>query len=1310
MSDSTLRITFALPDEGRLPDPGALSEESREALASAWQQAAERRNPATAGGQQERGRQDAGRPRQETGQRQAPGWPEAPASPRRPSDTPQGPASGAHQGPSVGPAPRVPLQPGQPLDRTPTGPGPVQDHSPGGPGPAQNGPARNGTAPGSGHHGDPRGRAPVAPHPHTASQSPPAPPSPPATPPAAAQVVPDGAAAFILVPDADGYLLPDVLLELVGPPAHLTAHLPAQVEVQQPEGERLPGLLTNALARSWSAGGHGTFPVDGPRRISHGARLPLFAVHPHGSATASGRDTRPLSVTVSWRVQYTGPTTQGTAHASAVLRLWPPGLPAPAPRPHSAEYLVLRKPERWVEGLAAAVDFGTTASTVTLLGRAHTGGQVDAHQAAALARQLSALTAPPDDAPRAWRSALEALRAGQLEIGGPSGRTLGGSEALTQLDNLAVATRVLLWVEEVRATAEEQELRDWLVEQLHRVVTATVRTPALDLHQLAAVEFGYGQGTTPTRAPATSLREVHGNQDRPGVSRARGLAFELTPEETEGITGIKRKLLTTPGGRASEQGPTPVHLAQHVYHLLADRAERVAHGEDTGTPGHLSAVLLTFPTSATPAARTQLVELVQRGLSVPHVELLIDEGLAAGLYFVMRDLTANLDVGLEALRAASRPVPGEPDTWRSIMLVVDIGGGTTDIALLDLVLRDLTPALDPADRFTSGRAYMLEPRILGTIGHGQLGGDLLTLLVLYWVKATLLDKVGRGDPDHTGEPLSARVARQAGGHREHLVSSEVRELLRRELPTHWRELGRDLEDAEEAQQREAGFSTLWRLAERVKRALGEENGDTGLTEDELADLRQRFEPLKGLAGPVVFSQDEFRDLIEPFVRQAAEMAAGLVSDAFRRMSAHAGDRAGRAGGSGATDAAPYLDQVVLAGRSSTMAAVRRAVNHALRRADHLHGKVTRKVEWNPERLEVETGFLAKQATSLGAAWLHRVRGRVGAFGTGSGGLIHSELSIVTQGLFSCLPCDFVLQGLAAMGVELFSSGTPFEQLGPDGSLGLASPWRPVVRTPSVIRPRAGSSPIPWGILEVENRARRAGCDLSSPAWDFDHGAEMRFRIRVDERLNLTAEFRHGPRQHYWLPDDPTTDGRGALALNNRAGLRFAAHQPMVRVPGDICAASEAWGSPGCVLRDVFPAEEGEAGAPLLTYFPDLFHLGARPDPLVEPTPGRIAELHLSEQAHATEFLYFYVRDPGGGDPVFLDKLPVPAANPHAQSSPVRVTLDARGELRLHRGALRMPEAESFVEAEQRPGWVYCVPMEITAREYQSGWDPDSGEH
>ncbi|MFE0516494.1 hypothetical protein ACFW2E_43190, partial [Streptomyces sp. NPDC058964] len=1051
----------------------------------------------------------------------------------------------------------------------------------------------------------------------------------------------------------------------------------------------------------------------------HGARLPLFAVHPRASAGAPAPDARPVRLTVSWRVQYTGPTAPGTAPASVVLQLWPPGRPAPAPRPLSPEHLVLRPaPQGPADGRALAVDFGTTASTVTLLLRHSTGRHVDADQATALADGLRALTAPPDDAPRAWKSALEGLRGGQLEIGGPLGRTLGGSEALARLDNLAVATRVLLWVEETRSATQDPELREWLVERLHRLVTTTVHTPALDLHQLGPVEFGYGQGGTPTRAPATSLREVHSNQDRPGVSRARGVAYELTPEETEGITGIKRKLLTTPVSRASEQGPSPAHLAQHVYHLLVDQAERVDHGDAPGDPAPMGTVLLTFPTSASPEARAQLKTLVQRGLSVPHVELIIDEGLAAGLYFVMRDLTGNLDLGLEKLRACSRPVPGEPDTWRSIMLVVDIGGGTTDIALLDLILRDFTPALAPADRFTSGRAYELEPRILGTIGHGQLGGDLLTLLVLYWVKATLLDRVGKGDPGGTGERLAARMARQAEGNRESLVSPEVREILRRELPTHWRVYGRDLEDGEEARQREVGFSKLWRLAERIKRVLGEENGDADLTTDELADLRQHFEQLKELSGTVVFSQDEFRMLIEPIVRQAAEMAAGLVSDAFRRLSGRPSSPAtatatatadGQASRSVATASAPCLDQVVLAGRSSTMAAVRRAMTHALKKADYIHGRTTRKVDWNPERLETETGFLAKQATSLGAAWLHRVRGRVGVFRQESGRMIRSELSLISQSLFSCLPCDFALEGLAASAEEVFTSGTPFEQMGADGSLGLAGSWRRVVRTPSVIRPRAGSSPIPWGILEVENRARRSGCNMASPAWDFDHGAEMRFRICVDEWLNLTAEFRHGPRQHYWLPDSGSADGRDSLALTGRAGerLRISTHQPTVRVAGDVCASPHEWGSPRYAPHQVFPASEADGGDPLLTYLPDLFHVGAHPDPLVDPTPGRIAVLDLAD---SPEQLHFYMQDPDGGDPFPLGKLPVPAANPNAQSSPVRITLDARGELRLHRGALQAPQAGSFAEAEQRPGWVHRVPMEMSTSDYQPGWDPDSGEH
>ncbi|MFE0517152.1 hypothetical protein ACFW2E_46840, partial [Streptomyces sp. NPDC058964] len=198
MSNSALRITFAVPDRGDLPDPGALSEEAREALASARQQAA---------------RAEASVP---------------------PHTTPYGPEP-ADRPPA--PGPRVPLQPGQPLNRTPGNGGFVEGDS-GVPDPAPQAPS-------------------------TAASVPPV-----------ARVIADGSAAFVLVPDADGYLLPDVELEQIGAAAHLTAHLPAQVEVQQPEGERLPALLTNALTRAWSAGEHGAFLVDGRRQISLGARLP----------------------------------------------------------------------------------------------------------------------------------------------------------------------------------------------------------------------------------------------------------------------------------------------------------------------------------------------------------------------------------------------------------------------------------------------------------------------------------------------------------------------------------------------------------------------------------------------------------------------------------------------------------------------------------------------------------------------------------------------------------------------------------------------------------------------------------------------------------------------------------------------------------------------------------------------------------------------------------------------------------------------------------------------------------------------------
>ncbi|WP_042421904.1 hypothetical protein [Streptacidiphilus anmyonensis] len=1150
----------------------------------------------------------------------------------------------------------------------------------------------------------------------------------------AARVLPDGPGAFRLIPDQRGYLLPDVELEQSGPAANLVATLPARISVLDRDGMPVPAELADAVTRTWAGSTPSQVPVEGLRRIAQGTRLPTALFFPQatptgpngstaptaapgapgtpGTPTVNGEQRQPVSLVVNWDVSYTvtGPGTRLRAPGPVTLEFWPPGRPLPVTRAAQPDHLVLRPADRRRgDGWAAAVDFGSTASTVTLVLSRSSGGVVDRDQLTRLAAGLRALTGPPPEAPVAWKQHLSDLRGGHLDLGSVR---VSGAELLTRLDEPEAATRLLLWIENTRSLSDDRSLRDWLAQRTHEIVTAAVRTPALDFHQLGPVFFRYLQGGAETAAPASELLRYETSADAVRVSRYGDDSFTLAPEGQGTLRAFKRRLLTQAVADEGADGPSAAHLTQHLFHLLIKRAEQLNHGGAPGRPPQLGTILLTYPTSAYPEYRVLLRRLVQQGLSVPDVQLTVDEGLAAGLYFVMRDLTADLDLGLEALRASSRPVPGRPGTWTRTMLVVDIGGGTTDIALLELELRDRTPRLSQAHTFVSGRDYELEPRILGTIGHRQLGGDLLTLHVFYWLKARLVDVLGQslvlgGMPALAeGETLSALVARQVRHHRDTVVSPDVRRVLGRAVPTETRLHGRELGlDASVREAREEAFAILWNVAERVKRALGGAV-DTGLetTADgtllfprqELSELLGKVSKGNASPPPVPLPAAELRILLQPALREVAEMAAGLVRDAFTRI-----EEEGTGGG-----APPVLDQVVLCGRSSAMAEVRQLVGEALVEATNSDGAGP---GWDPSRLATESGFLAKQATSIGAAWLYDMRARAGVFGDGGGPMAHSELAFVSRSLLSCLPCDFTLRAMAGRDAPLFASGTPYEELDAAGTLGLTSPWRRVIQVAEVRRPRHGSGPLPWGAVDIAQRAARDGCDLASPAWNFDGTPGMRFRVVVDQRLTLALEFCHGERQHLAVPDQQPAHLGSGIDLRELTDprIRTGGGRDTIRLAGSICASPVEWGSQGFAPVDLFPAGAEDGEEEVLSYFPELFHVGAHPDPLVPPTPGRVAEFTLDQPA---EHLYFYLRGSGAEAPLPLGRLPLPAGNPDVRTGRLRVTLDARGVLRAHRGALPHPQAANFTEAVDRPGWVYRVPMESRAGDYVRGWDPESGEH
>ncbi|GGU99031.1 hypothetical protein GCM10010260_39020 [Streptomyces filipinensis] len=1127
-----------------------------------------------------------------------------------------------------------------------------------------------------------------------------------------------------------GFPLPEVLVEREpGSPGYVTVHLPPRVDVRAEPGVLIPAQLAHALETIWVPQDYTAASVDGPRILSLDSRLPVSLVYgdPRTADVFGSGHPTDVRVDVHWSLEYTGSVGADTASASVALEFAPLGeQPPPASRDgfgegpglvsdDEDEFLRLRPPQPTGDNLQqfVAVDLGSTASTATLwdLG-AITQRQVDPGQTTALAQLLGELLSPPADAPPEWRKAVESITAGELVLGRRGGLRITGRQALSRLDDADVVDALMVKVEQSLHQDGRPALRDWLVPRLFEGYARVMNTPALDRHKLRPVDYPDINGQR-TRAPASALIERASQSDGglppgslPGLDatlpgdRRFELPGSLGEPPAAMITGIKRAVLQQQPPAVNGSDMSAVHLAQHLYLRLVERAEDLMHRQ----PGHerptVRTAVITYPTTILPEIKQRLEKLVRSGLGIPQVVMDYDEGLAACLFFVMRELSDNQNLGLEALRAQSRHVSDDPPTWHRILLAIDIGGCTTDIALLRLALVDTTPSLTQEQEFVSGRDYRLEPQLLGSTGHGQLGGDLLTLQVFYWIKACLVDQL-RSDPapsatgsgasgDREERRLSTRVAEQASEMLRTIVAPDVRRDLDHFLPTRWD----GVQDEEERTRRRGRFDLLWRLAESRKRSLGagEDDGvspDATIEEVHVIEILNSGSHRLGTAKEVALDPAEFRTLIEPVLRRAAEMGADLVRTVFTRIHE---DNAKRIAKGLQPQPVPVLDQVVLSGRSSALEQVGQTVVGVLTHADA--GSQVR-LGWNPTALSVEKGSVAKQATSIGAAWAHSTQALAGQLAmrnrlSATDPVIRlSELDIQTRGLFSSLPGDFgtVAAGEARV-LTVLRAGTPFAELDARGRRGVRTGWKPLTEVVMLHRATSSKDHIQWGSF---NLVLSAGAEsLPEPlheVWRRKDGTGVNYQLEMDQELFPYILLCRGL-PHLLVNGQP-------LELDGaRQGLSFDAGLHTFSLPGSICVSlgEPHTGKPDLV--EVFPAPGSEE-----TYLNEFFHDST--DSEQQPVPGRAAVLD-APPVHGA--YHFYLVREGTGEPEDLGRLPAPGLADHWAS------LDAHGRLRVHRGAVPHLPAETLREVEQRPGRVLRRPMSSGLTEFNEYWDPSTGRH
>ncbi|WP_330347145.1 hypothetical protein [Streptomyces sp. NBC_00582] len=1138
----------------------------------------------------------------------------------------------------------------------------------------------------------------------------------------ASGVVPLGRRQFRLHTGPDGILLPDVFLrpeEQNGGSRLVTVHLPARIEVITPSGGLVPAHLAQALVDCWVPQEYTSLSVDGPRKLSADTPLPTALVHPAGAPPAP--DEERLRLEVLWSVDFSSDQHAGTARGRVLLEFAPPGEEPGPPPPveDDDDFLVLRDVTSTThEHEFVVVDFGTTASTATLHDPTRIKARlVDEAQSGSLAAHLADLLAPPPEAPAEWRKDVEALLAAKLPLP-RRGTEIQGADALARLDDVDVADALLLRVEALREQAAP-EVKHWLNHRLYRAYASVIGTPPLHRHGLHPVHYQDDSGQL-TTAPASTLRETeYPDGDPPPHPAARRFALYGN------LTGIKRAALRLTPEPVVGSDLSADHLAQHMYLLLVDGAEQITYDPVPDTISRMATVVVTYPTTVLPEVKEKLGKLVRAALGGPRVVMDYDEGLAAGLFFLMRDLTDNLNAGLEALRSRCRRVGDDPPTWQRVMLVIDIGGGTTDIALLRLTLVDQTPELPSAQEFVAGRAYRLEPELLGSTGHERLGGDLLTLQVFYWIKARLVDELRpparRPGPDTTGADTDEEgpapdpdtddrprrgyaetVVEQAADQLDTLVSAEVGRVLAEALPTDWA----GVEDPVERGKRKNRFDMLWRLAEQKKRELGAADAAQAVLQpDKIANiLNAAPHRLSEVREPITLDAAQFTKLVQPVLRRAAALGADLVRSSFRRIR----EENARRREQGLPELPePRLDQVVLSGRTSRMALLAEQVEAALRQ-DEGDGDGEDAPGWyEATQLSAETAY-AKQATSLGAAWAHAVRNLSGQIdhhhtkgGRTEATVRLSDLDIRLQGLFSSLPADFGPRGHMERVTPLLRAGDPYVELDSSGRLGVRTGWNPLSRVLGIHRYIGPGDSLQWGVFDLALAASAEGFTPTASVWRPPSGSErgVRYQLELDNRLVPHILLCNGPARLL-------VEGR-ALELDGAApGLAFDPDLPSCSVPGRICVRAGTDDDSGARrLVEVFPptpALDGEAAVSPAGYLPESFHESLDLHEL--PQPGRSAPITVPpEEANGT-FTYEFFLDRDDGAPVHLGYLPAVQDGQH------HATLDVRGRLRVHRGVVPYLPAGSLRQVEDFPGRVLRERMDRPTTRFNHHWDPNSGRH
>ncbi|MBD2776851.1 molecular chaperone [Iningainema tapete] len=729
-------------------------------------------------------------------------------------------------------------------------------------------------------------------------------------------------------------------------------------------------------------------------------------------------------------------------------------------------------------------------------------------------------------------------------------------------------------------------------------------------------------------------------------------------------------------------------LLQAAYAQLIELTEKYRQRyPGKCSEGKFYRAVVTYPTIASPFVRRE-IETRVKNLGIEDVQMAYDEAISVAIFFLWREFGGDLNVGIESFKTRCRY---DGDKWWQNVLVLDIGGGTTDLALIRLTLEEINPFEPGEDRGDGGRYYQLTPKLLGSSGHLQLGGELITLRLFLLLKAAIADcllsavtsqLLAKDVLKVQAEELSDRFLENGKfqpGKLLACVDKEIREgdaykdalnAAEKVLPTRWKN----------SSLRAQTFYTLWEQAENAKIILGQKRCKDSpeptfvVDGQKIAELLQQQdiylpnEVIDSLS--VTLTVHQFEKAVSPVIKEAIGIAQGLVENALRTKSSNPN-----------TQNNEQVDWLILSGKTCNFELVERELYRVFSKSDYF--------VWNKDRVTFEPEY-TKLATSAGACYAEKLR-QLGFAAKESKQLLQkgaNQLYIDVKNLFYFLPCSFKREVIGGSLDPIFHAGQELYQLqASDAIAKFRSDWQGMQLTNNIIRQDFENiKPQLWGSYNGDALMKK----LSMNEEDFKNHIKVQFEI--NQKLDIDLLLCRG-NPHYLISVNlPCLDAARAIGTST-----------VISDNGIVCdIAVNVAESANALKTDahtvVFDANKD--------YSKDL-RVFRYDDVIIPQEMGLITELPPFPVSGKHTF-YFQFHNPKSNKWELIGQLPQPFVK---SEYPCRyyVSLSEKGILRVH--AFEVPYWTSTnLECLQQEGCVFRDTLQAQPNDVKAERDPFSGEH